>query len=314
MRPLPEHLPLLGQFFAFARERERIRLLKEAGEPWPWSGNPVLQQYRFCNIFRRDDRTSRFIQTLITPAGYGDAFLGAILIARWFNRIETIEKLRERPARMPYFKDNLLYSWSLNIHDWSQAIRDRLKDVHPLTTGAYIIKTPNGMNKLDGLRWCLHEVLPKAQELQRDFTERNISIEDATKRLAEFPFLGGFMSYEVVSDLVECGLMAEAPDRLTWANPGPGATRGVSWLIHGHNTGRPSRDTCLKAIRWLVQEANDTRANQWPTAWPAWTAREAEHTLCEFDKFKRAMVNDQRLKRRYTPPENQRKTTHAKVE
>src|SRR3990167_2392900 len=41
------------------RERESIRLKKEAGEPWPWTDDEVLRTYKFTNVKRAHDRTTR---------------------------------------------------------------------------------------------------------------------------------------------------------------------------------------------------------------------------------------------------------------
>ena len=49
----------LNRLVYFITEREAIRLKKEAGEPKPWTSDPILQQYRFCNVRRMDDKVSK---------------------------------------------------------------------------------------------------------------------------------------------------------------------------------------------------------------------------------------------------------------
>ena len=39
-------------------ERDRIRTAKEAGKPKPWTTDPLLRDYRWCNVRRMDDRVS----------------------------------------------------------------------------------------------------------------------------------------------------------------------------------------------------------------------------------------------------------------
>src|SRR5580765_2488648 len=52
---------------AFARayhwvlEREAIRRLREAGQPKPWTTDPILLENRFCNVLRQHDVVSRYI-------------------------------------------------------------------------------------------------------------------------------------------------------------------------------------------------------------------------------------------------------------
>ena len=45
--------------FAYMIEREKIRQRKEAGEPAPWTDDTILQEGRFTNVRRSDDRTTR---------------------------------------------------------------------------------------------------------------------------------------------------------------------------------------------------------------------------------------------------------------
>lgn len=42
-------------------EREKIRIKKETGEPFPWTEDPILKAYRFCNVRREDDTVTKWI-------------------------------------------------------------------------------------------------------------------------------------------------------------------------------------------------------------------------------------------------------------
>ena len=41
----------VSAFFAFCRERENIRLIRENGDLPPWSNDPIFQRGRFLNVF-----------------------------------------------------------------------------------------------------------------------------------------------------------------------------------------------------------------------------------------------------------------------
>jgi alpha-glutamyl/putrescinyl thymine pyrophosphorylase clade 1 len=43
------------RFVSVMRERETIRLRRAQGLPRPWTADPILHSYRFCNIKREDD-------------------------------------------------------------------------------------------------------------------------------------------------------------------------------------------------------------------------------------------------------------------
>src|SRR5690242_16516522 len=83
-------------YWTFAAERQHIFEARLAGEPAPWTDDPILSEYRFCNAFRAADRVS---QHLIQHAAYGnpdadadDLFLRVVL-HRLFCRTTTWELL-----------------------------------------------------------------------------------------------------------------------------------------------------------------------------------------------------------------------------
>lgn len=291
-------------FFAYARKRYQLMLDRTSGFPPPWTDDPILRDYRFCNVFREDDKTTKFIREHVPHKGYGLRYLGALVIARWFNRIETIERLLPPDGTSPpYFEQNLLFRWDPQ-HDgldaWESAVRERLAGVKPLVTGAYMIKTPAGMDKLSGLLWCLRQFLPHAIHLQVHIDEET-TLEGVWERLREFPYLGDFMAYEIVTDLRHT-LMKTAPDINTWANPGPGCARGIDRLL-GLPVGtlkrhqKVDREKMMGVMQNLLASSRNDK--HWPARWPKWEMREVEHTLCEFDKYERALFGQGTPKQKY---------------
>lgn len=287
----------VDRFFSYARERYRILLRRDGRiEDWTesipksgkWTNDPILQQFRFCNVFREDDKTTAWIrQNIRDPLRSSNSVLAAMIIARWFNRIETLD---------------ILVTCRLLETTWvPEEVRAFLKDVHPLVTGAYMVKTPAGMNKLDGILWCLDQILSNTPYLAWEMSQPGATLEAATKRLAEYPYLGPFMAYEIVTDLRHTRLLDTAPDIMTWANPGPGAVRGAG-RVCGGGAGYFSRtkfdqDMVQSTMKRLLTESQ--QGKYWPDCWPKWEMRDVEHTLCEFDKYERARLGEGRPKQRY---------------
>ena len=56
---MTDYIPL----FYWVAERERIRVRKESGQPFPWTDDPILATYRFCNVRREDDRVTIWVRT-----------------------------------------------------------------------------------------------------------------------------------------------------------------------------------------------------------------------------------------------------------
>ena len=305
------------RFFSYAQERYRIYTRRMAGEHSPWTHDLILRQYRFCNVFREHDRTTEWIRSRITPEGYCEEYLGALIIARWFNRISTIRKLMLPPKMSVdppyYFTTNLLYFWhSLleedhHLEEWKRQMRERLEGVKPIVTAAFIIKTPNGMNKLEGLLWCFERILPDTISLTRGITPET-TLKSFHKKLQTYPYLGSFMAYEIVTDLRHT-LLNKASDINTWAAPGPGAARGLSRILFNDptsfkHTRKTDRDILQNGMRNLLSLSHQD--NHWPKEWPKWEMREVEHTLCEFDKYERVRLKQGTPKQLYDDGSNTR--------
>lgn len=48
-------------YWYFAAERQRAFERRVAGEVWPWTDDPILQEYKFCNVFRAADCVSQYM-------------------------------------------------------------------------------------------------------------------------------------------------------------------------------------------------------------------------------------------------------------
>jgi hypothetical protein len=353
-------------FFAYARERQAVLLRRRAGQPRPWSTDPAFANNRFCNVFREDDRTTVwFRENVRDRLAHQPEVLLATVLFRWFNRITTGEAIFSRTqcagcgstktieeiqqgghlSCCPERKMRSAWDEFLDSGD-TRVLRDAiLKYVGyagPYVTGAYIVKTPNGMDKLDGVLYGVREFvsgkrapddLPSVdwrglgEILLSDEYRGRVGLKNVWAWLCQFPYLGPFMAYEVVSDLRYTALLDRAPDIMTWANAGPGATRGLNriWGRTPINKTIPARQQS-EEMRQLLEASRDDR--YWPDGerldepwyvsrydwheipqrigmgeidWPAWDMRTVEHTLCEFDKHQRVTLGQGRMKQRFVP-------------
>jgi len=283
------------KFFAYARERYQIFLNKEAGMPKPWTQDGILQSYRFCNIFREDDTVTKYFRQNVTKEKYGDKLVGATIMCRMINRPTTIQLMMD-------YEDDLLHSWATKPHnEWAADVKKCLKGVVPVINGAYIVSTAGGMNKLDGLLHCFKNVFVKAQEIQVEMEQEGCTLEHACELLQKFPHIGAFIAYEIVTDLRHT-ILKNAPDIFTWANPGPGAARGLGRVMglsydHFSRHSKRSVDEMMQHMQTLLAMSKDD--SLWSQDYPFWEMREVEHTLCEFDKYERARLSEGTPKQQY---------------
>ena len=76
------------------KERWRVRQAREAGKPKPWTTDPIIQQYRFCNVHREDDAVTRWVtDNWRTPHANDPDFWFAAYVARVFNLPNTLEAI-----------------------------------------------------------------------------------------------------------------------------------------------------------------------------------------------------------------------------
>ena len=54
-----------AKFYAFIQERECIRRRRESCHKGPWTDDPILQQFRFTNVKREHDRTTRVVARVL---------------------------------------------------------------------------------------------------------------------------------------------------------------------------------------------------------------------------------------------------------
>ena len=82
------------EFFKWIVERTRIQQKKDRGDPWPWTEDKILQEFKFTNAFREKDKTTVwFRKNIRDPLKSEPEVYMATVIFRWFNLIETGKEL-----------------------------------------------------------------------------------------------------------------------------------------------------------------------------------------------------------------------------
>jgi len=75
-------------------EREAIRKRRAAGQPAPWTSDPILNSFRFCNVRREDDAVTRHIaQRWREPRADDPHLWFAMAVARFINLPDTLDEL-----------------------------------------------------------------------------------------------------------------------------------------------------------------------------------------------------------------------------
>lgn len=252
-------------------EREKIRKKKEAGEPKPWSDDPVFQTTYFCNVRREDDKVTRFIRRMYNPHVGHRYFEHNIVLARFLNWPDTLDALE--------YQDD----WDT---DYIKEVLNERKLLGKVWGNAYVVTTHGiPMDKID---YLCDRVLPSAALILP--TTHGIShCNSKANRLMGIEGVSTFMAGQIIADLKNTPghPLSEAHDWMTFALPGPGSRRGMNW-VYGHPI--PDREW-YSALRELHIEIGNA----------GWTicAQDLQNCLCEFDKYMRVKNGTGRSKRRY---------------
>ena len=273
-----------ARILAFATERHRTYLRRSAGEPWPWTQDPILQAYRFCNLYRELDTTTLWLrENWFAPNSLDPDLWFAAAVARHVNKVSTL-------AQMPYpvpweperFKFTIESIMSSGGTAYSSAYMVRAESVPGLQTAS----------KSDYLAKVLTAMWVRRAELRpRDDAVDNL--EAFWSRLRDCHGLGSFMAAQVVADAKFHGVLSRAQDWWTFAAPGPGSQRGLNRVL-GRGVSDPWRLEDWRAENERLRVFLDFAAIE--AGMPAISGQDCNNICCEFDKYERARLGQGRPK------------------
>ncbi len=277
-------------------ERHSIYLKKAAGEPPPWTDDPVLREYSFCNVFREIDKVTVWIrENWREPYADNENLWIAMCLARQVNWPDTLAEIGF--PEETYDADAI--QTALETRQARNGSNGKPEKVY---TGAYMISAPSGDYKgMAKPEYTAQIVVGHVWRKREDFYDRFVrSNEQPTLQaihawLKQFRGWGDFMAYEVVTDLRHTRYLREAPDINTWAVAGPGAIRGLNRL-HGrpYKRSMSQEQACVE-----MRELLDLSKSNLPDFVPPLELREIEHSLCETDKWLRVKQGQGRLRSKY---------------
>lgn len=265
-------------------ERETIRLAKEAGEPKPWTYDPILQTYRFCNVRRMDDRVSQWLlKNWYEPHFDHPNMLLACALARFFNKEASLSRITGM-----VFRDGKRPDWSA-IKKCLRKYRDGGGTVF---NGAYVVRGNDGIDKIE----CVvdYYVKPLVTRCQLNVAD-TITMQHVHGLLHEQYGFGSFMAGQVVADM-RWAISGGWTDRGYWAPMGPGSKRGMNRLL-GRGVNDPlSQEEFLENLQQMIGDC----CNVLPASiTDRLEAIDWQSCLCEQDKFCRAIFDEGTPKQKY---------------
>jgi hypothetical protein len=282
------------RFVEFIAARELHRIAKERG----WSAtkakpDPIISEYRFCNVRRNDDRVTKWIhQNLLEPLADDEYLWFYLVIARLFNK----------PATLEAFSYAQYKQWKPEV--WRKRLK-KMREAGPIFNAAYIVST-NGIatDKVDYLIDQVLSPLWKARKLITEMINEAKTLDEVHGTLMSAQGLGSFMAAQVIADLKYASPKSRWKDFDTFAASGPGSRRGMNRVLGGPvHRARPEYEFREKLD--LLREMTNKLLKQRPTMkhLVPLTAQDVQNCLCEYDKYERARLGEGRPKQKYVAAE-----------
>ncbi len=263
-------------------EREEIRRRKAAGTPRPWTTDPILHEWRFCNVDRNDDRETKWIfENIIVPNDTMPTLWFNLVIARMINWSPALKQIG-------YFSE-----WkAARFIDAVEAMQARDEKVY---TGAYMI--PAGPPGEPKHRWLAHTLFQDLW-MRRHLPQHEWSCEQWAEFLQKSDGLGPFLANQIVTDMKYSHHLRNASDWDTFVLAGPGTMRGMNRLSEQPLDKQWDQG---KARQFLLELRSLLLS--WPQL--SWAddvfldLNNLSNCMCEFDKYCRVLNGEGKPRARY---------------
>lgn len=288
-------------YWYFASERHQILERRLAGQPAPWTDDPILQRYKFCNAFRAADRVSQYMIRDVcyhTEGCSPEDRLFQIVAFRLFSKIETWQAVKDLLGHSPTITDLIDGSFTKAL--------EHVNEINGgLYTNAFILCATNAYGQ--PRKYLTHVELLRDMFVNHRLAEQLLeasSLQEVYTLLHAFPLMGDFMSYQIAIDLNYSSLINFSENSFT--QPGPGALRGIKKVFESLGDYSPA-----EAVLWMVEQQDKEFARLGlPPAklfGRPLQAIDCQNLFCETDKYCREAAPEltsarSRIKTTYATP------------
>ena len=286
-------------YWYFAYERQMIFIKKNKGEKAPWTKDKILQEYKFCNSYRVNDRVSQYLikQVIYNGRKYsGKDMLFRIILFKLFNKESTWERLEKEMGDI---------TWdTFDFTTASKILEEAIQNGHAIYNDAYISCANKAFGydrKHNNHLALLHQMFFVDKVYQKLL--HCSTMKEAFILLKSYPLIGDFMAYQLATDINYSAVVSWREDEFTVA--GPGAKRGIRKCFI-HRDGWTDEDI----IRYMYEHQKE-EFDRLHLPFPKLGERplqliDCQNLFCELDKYCREAVpslksNRTKIKKKYKP-------------
>jgi alpha-glutamyl/putrescinyl thymine pyrophosphorylase clade 1 len=280
------------ELFAFMQERHRIYERRAAGDPKPWTQDPILQRFKFTNVYRELDRVTIWIRENIRePFAYNPNLWLMLCIARRINWPDTLaELIADKKGAWPVK--------TLNPERLTTVLDARTARKEQVYTGAYMITaTSTSVGQTKSRATAYNNVGELWNKRKVIVPKLSGTCQGAFEAICGSGFAWGpFMTAQVIVDMKFTRYLRDAPDFWTWAHSGPGSRRGLNRVL-GRDKNAPWREEDWRAGMSKVYAALAPLIEK--AKMPRLSMSDCQNVLCEFDKYERVRLGEGRPRSLY---------------
>ncbi len=289
-------------YWYFAYERQNIFFKKKNGEQAPWTNDPILQEYKFCNSYRVNDRVSQYLlkNVIYNGTNYSkEDMLFRILLFKLFNKESTWELL------LSSLGDITLGNF--NFDNYSKILTQAIENNTKIYSDAYIScanKAYGYDRKHDNHLSLLKQIFIIDKSHLKILDSK--TMKEAFNILKSYPLIGNFMAYQLVTDINYSDIVNWQEDEFTVA--GPGSLRGIRKCFI--DTGKLSNEDIIKYMyEHQNEEFERLNLDFKPIGNRSLQLIDCQNIFCELDKYCRVAMpslksNRTKIKKKYQPKPN----------
>lgn len=262
-------------YLDFVVDRHRVWELRQAGQPGPWSDDPILQRNKFTNVYRVLDYGSQFLlRELLNEPGItaGDA-LARCFLYRMSNEPKTWQHTRATWGHYP-----LAHELG---EDLAQLWADHRDAGNRVFSGAYTIMPLPGVGGFDKAKEVVRMAATSFNPIHPScVTPAFLAAGTMAERFAvlrSIPNVGDFLAMQVLTDFGYSPFGADQ-DENAFVVAGPGARKGAKEIW-------PDKKPAW-VIQWCRERVLEGGACPTVQGRPP-SLMDIQNTLCEFSKYAR---------------------------
>ncbi len=216
----PKKSKLYDVYWQFAAERQRIFFNRFENRMYPWTADPILQQFKFTNVYRAADRVSQYLIRNVIYASEGDLpdEFFRIMLFKTFNRISTWEHLAAAVGEIRW------QDFSFNQYD--RVLTGLITRGIPIYSAAYIMASGKQQYGFE-LKHRNHLALLERMMKDRLYEQIGAakSLDEVYHLFSVYPTIGDFLAYQYAID-VNYSTITDFSE-MDFVKAGPGAKRGL---------------------------------------------------------------------------------------